>query len=185
MYWVLYWDAARDAQIRGRASRLGSHDALPRDERVVQPRIYLAVANKIIRDRALDKEAKTIDELFYDRAQDKYQTNVAFRQLLAEVCLECQLFGYGRCRVCVPTNVKLYHDDPALDLRLPDPCTIREESDVEATPITLGDRTYYYVPAEGTALGYTFYRYREDLGGYAVVDQSDPVIGELVAALRV
>ena len=36
-----------------------------------------------------DRETRTIDEVFHDRALERYQTNNAFRQLCAEVCLEC------------------------------------------------------------------------------------------------
>jgi hypothetical protein len=180
-----YWDKARDDQVKARAARIGSHDGLPRDEREVQPYLYVATANRAIWEQMLEKnrEARTIDEVFHDRAYERYETNSAFRQLLAETCLECELFGYGNCRVCVPTGAPLFHDDPALDIRLPDPCEIRRETDVQAAPLRLGGDTYYYVVDPASPLGYTFFAYRADLGGFAPLDPADGVIADLLRAL--
>ena len=178
-----YWDRARVDQFSGRASRVGSHDALPRDEREVQVYMLLAVQNRMMLERAVDKEEKTIDVLFHERAEDRYLTNKAVRELLAEVCYECDLFGYGNCRVCVPTGVPLFRGDPSLDARLPDPCTLRSEKKVSAAPLVLGNKTYHYVVDESTPLGYIFYEFRKDLDGHAAVDPSDPVIGELLEAV--
>lgn len=180
-----YWDEARDDQVKARAVRIGAHDLLPREERSVQPYLYVATANAQIWGDMLprDREAKTIDEVFYDRSRTKAETNKAFRELCAEVSLECELFNYGNCRVCVPTDAPLFHDDPALDVRLPDPCEVRCESEVQALPITLEGVTYYYAPDPASPLGYAFYAYREDLGGYAPLDTADPVAGELLRLL--
>lgn len=180
-----YWDKARDHQVTARAVRIGSHDGIPPAEREVQPYLYIATANRRIWEQMLerDREPKSIDELFYERANERYETNAAFRALLTRVCFECELFGYGACRVCVPTNAPLFHDDPALDIRLPDPCEVRRESDVEAAPLEVDGVTYYYKADASEPLGYVFYVYREDLGGYAIVDPSDPVIPALLRAL--
>lgn len=180
-----YWDKARDHQVTARAVRIGSHDGLPPDERVVQPYLYIATANRRVWEQMFerDREPKSIDEIFYERANERYEINSAFRELLATVCFECELFGYGACRVCVPTNAPLFHDDPGLDIRLPDPCEVRRETDVEATPLEFGGVTYYYKADDSNPLGYAFYVYREDLGGYAPVDPSDPVVTELLRAL--
>ena len=181
-----YWDRARDDQVKARAVRIGSHDGLPEDEREVQPYLYIAMPNRQIYENMLerDRELKTIDEVFFERALDRYLTNAAFRQLLAEISLECEIFGYGACRVCVPNGAPLFHDDPALDIRLPDPCDVRCESDVSALPLVVGDTTYYYTVDPASPLGYTFYEYRKDLGGYTPIDPSNPVIATLLRALR-
>jgi hypothetical protein len=180
-----YWDKARDDQVVGRGARMGSHDGLPRDEREVQPYLYIGVANKkiweLIPER--NREVKTIDEQFHERALSRYKINKAFRQLLVEVSLECAVFGYGPCRMCIPTDAPLFHDDPALDLRLPDPCETRRETEVKATPLRLGDTTYYYTADPSGPLGYVFYAHREDLGGYAPLDPADPIIGDLLREL--
>ena len=180
-----YWDRARDDQVKARAVRLGSHDGLPRDERVVQPYLYVAVANQKIWDDmpARDREPHSIDEIFYDRAADRYTVNAAFRQLLAEVSLECGLFGYGGCRTCVPTDAPLFHVDYALDIRLPDPCEACRESEVQVTPVDLDGIAYYYSEDPAAALGYTFYTHSAALGGFAAVDPADPIIARLLSAV--
>ena len=179
-----YWDKARDHQVTARAVRIGSHDGLPEAEREVQPYLYIATANQEVYQLMLerDREPKSIDEVFFERANERFATNAAFRGLLARVCFECELFGYGACRVCVPSDAPLFHDDPALDVRLPDPCEVRLESDVEATPLEVDGTTYYYRADSGEPLGFVFYTYRADLGGYAVVDPSDPVMAALLDA---
>ena len=179
-----YWDKARDHQVTARAVRLGSHDGLPEAEREVQPYLYIATANQEVYQRMLerDREPRSIDTVFFERANERYEINAAFRGLLARVCFECELFGYGACRVCVPSNAPLFHDDPALDVRLPDPCEERREADVEVTPLEVGGTTYYYRADPEEPLGYVFYTYQADLGGYASVDPSDPVVPALLRA---
>jgi len=181
-----YWDKARDHQVTARAVRIGSHDGLPPAEREVQPYLYIATANLQIWEQMFerDRELKSIDELFFERANERYETNAAFRSLLTRICFECELFGYGSCRVCVPTDVPLFHDDPSLDIRLPDPCEIRQETDVKATPLEINGTTYYYTADASEHSGYVFYVYREDLLGYAAIDPSDPVVSELLRALN-
>jgi hypothetical protein len=181
-----YWDMARDDQVRARAVRIGCLDALPREERYVQNYLYIATANRVIQERMLprDREAESIDEQFHTRAVKQFKINESFRDVIAEVCLECEIFGYSACRVCVPTNVPLFHDDAALDVRLPDPCECRNEADVTATPVQLRDITYYYVVDPSSPLGYTFYIFREDLDGYAAVDPADNVVLELLDIIR-
>lgn len=180
-----YWDKARDHQVIARAVRLGSHDGLPPEERDVQPYLYIATANQKIYQQMLerDREPKSIDEQFYERANERYEINAAFRQLLTEICFECELFGYAACRICIPTDAPLFHTDPALDIRLPDPCEIQRETDITAIPIDIDGVTYYYVVAPAEPLGYIFYNYRDDLSNYAAIDLSDPIIVTLLKAV--
>jgi hypothetical protein len=180
-----YWDKARDHQVTARAVRVGSHDALPPAEREVQPYLYVAVANREVWELmpANEREPATIDEVFLRRADERFETNRAFRDLLAEVCLECELFGYAAgCRVCAPTNAPLFRGDPALDLRLPDPCEVRRESDVRATPLVVAGVTYYRAADDAAPGGHAFFVRRDDLGGFARVDPGDPAFEALLAA---
>ena len=181
-----YWDKARDHQITARAIRLGSHDGLPNNEREVQPYLYIAIANQTIYQQMLpqDREQKSIDEIFAERANERYETISAFRSLLTNICLECELFKYGNCRVCVPTNAPLFHDNSALDIRLPDPCEIRQESNVEAMPIIVDDVTYYYRINPLDFTGYSFYLFDKDLGGYIIIDSSNPIIQVLLKMVQ-
>lgn len=181
-----YWDRARHDQVFGRGSRQGSHDGLPTEEREVQPVVFLATANQRMWGlmKEADREAQTIDEVFYERAGGRYSLNLEFRRLLAEVSLECELFGYGACRVCVPTNTPLFHLDPAVDLRLPDPCRAQEVAEVAVTPVQLDGATFFAAPDPDAPQGWAFYRWEESLGGHAPVDPADPLIQGLLAAVR-
>ena len=186
-----YWDRARDDQVRARAVRVGSHDGLPTAEREVQPYLYIAVANHAIWSAMIptDREQQTIDEIFYERATARYELNSAFREVLSEACLECELFGYGAatkggkrraCRTCVPTNAPLWHRDPATDARLPDSCELQSEREITATAITVDGTKYFYEEDPTSPFGFNFYELRLDLGAYAVVDLSNPIIPKLV-----
>jgi len=183
-----YWDRARDDQVKARAVRMGCLDALPREDRVVQPYLYVAAANREIWDGMIptDREKETIDEQFFRRAAEQYEINNAFREVLGEVCLECDAFGYGNCRTCVPTDAPLFSpDDPGNDLRLPDPCQQRGESEVDAAPIVVDGVTYWWRADPGSPLGYAFFEHRADLGGYSAVDPSSPIVARLLRALGV
>lgn len=180
-----YWDKARDEQVIARAVRLGSHDILPVNEREVQPVLCIAVANQSVFQQMLqrDRELKSIDETFYDRANERYETNNAFRQLLVEICYECELFGYGNCYTCIPTNSLLFHDDPSLDIRLANPCEIRRETDVEVSSLEIKGVTYYYREDKLNPFGYNIYIYREDLGGYSTIDSTNPIISLVLSEI--
>jgi hypothetical protein len=196
-----YWDRARDDQVRARAVRVGSHDGLPAGEREVRPYLYIAVANPEVwkATPAAAREPSTIDELFYARATQRYQLNCAFREVLAEACLECELFGYSAlgapvagalganaafaCRSCAPTNAQLWLPDPAADARAADACRPRAARTVEAAPVELGGVTYYYQEDPASPFGYTFFEMRADLGAYAPIDVSDIRLPELVRAV--
>jgi len=110
--------------------------------------------------------------------------NTDFRSVLAEVCLECEFFKYGNCRVCVPTGAALFHDDPEMDVRLPDPCEAATSAEVDVIPIKIGEVDYFYSADSSSPFGYTFYTYRDDLGGYAPIDPSAPIINELLTAIK-
>ena len=188
-----YWDRARDDQVRARAVRVGSHDALDAAERVVQPYIYIAVANPAVWNMMppVAREAQSIDELFYARAESRYRLNLSFRAVLAEACLECDLFGYGArterhpvaCRACVPTGAPLWHADPATDARMPDSCELLTEHTVEARPVTVDGTVYSYAADSESPFGYTVYEERADLGAWAPVDLADKRLPKLVRAI--
>ncbi len=187
-----YWDKAREDQVIFRAVRLGSHDMLPREEREVASYLYIAAPNAEIFANIppANREAKTIDELFHDRALAKYEINRDFRKLLSEVSLECSLLGYGSCRMCVPTDAVLFHGDPALDLRIPNPCEPMRSQEVDVREIRVAvtpgaePRTYYFADDPSSPLGVRFYEFREDLDGYAEVDLAESAVDALLRAVR-
>ncbi|MEL0211533.1 MAG: hypothetical protein VW891_13315, partial [Novosphingobium sp.] len=184
--------------------RLGSHDHLPVEEREVQPFLYIAVANQKMfegmRPTEKEKEAPpsryrlieeiTIDEKFHTRALAKHAINAAFRGLLRDVCLECSINGYGDCRLCVPTDAPLFHEDPIRDLRLPDPCQPLTESELSVKEIGLpaedgeGTATYFYSEDPTAPFGVRFFVYDDELEAHSPVDPSSGLFMRLLEALR-
>jgi hypothetical protein len=187
-----YWDQARLDQVAARGARMGSHDGLPEAEREVRQVVFLATPNPRIwgHTPAAAREARSIDEEFYARALERAELNAAFRRLLVTVCLECQAFGYGGCRACLPTGAPLFHADPARDARLADPCEAPRAETVEARPLALPPGgpgapeggAFFFVPAPETVAGFRFFEARPDLGAYAPLPPADPRLDALIAA---
>jgi hypothetical protein len=189
-----YWDKSREEQVKARGVRLGSHDHLPPEEREVRPFLYIAVANPSVLEgirasAARPVEKETIDERFHRRGLDRLALNGAFRGLLRAVSLECAVNGYGDCRLCVPTAAPLFHEDPARDLRLPDPCRALESSELAAVPITLqGDDEgapgpFFFHRDPAAPFGVRFFGFDGDLGAYTPVDPSSGLFLRLLGAL--
>lgn len=178
-----YWDKSRDDQVIARAVRVGSHDDLPKEDRDVQPYLYISTKNDEIWDlmQEKDREPESIDEIFNNRALEKYKLNLEFRKLLSEVSIECQIFGYEHCRVCAPTNQILYRDDPMIDIKLPDPCETILETEAIAKEIEYKGIKYYYITNNTNTI---FYEYREDFGGYAPIDPASYLINELLKLIN-
>lgn len=197
-----YWDKSREDQVVSRLVRLGSHDALPPEEREVQPYLYVATANREVLDgipAGSRKEEKTIDERFHARALEKAALNAKFRRMLKEVALECSLNRWGSspggadpgcpscgltCRICNPTGETLFHPDPGRDLRLPDPCEPLEEGEIEAAPLEFEGTTFYFQPDPTSPLGFRFFRWDPDLEAYSPVEPSETIFPRLAAAAK-
>ena len=181
-----YWDKARVDQVRARGVRMGSHDDLPYEERVVQAFIYISTANKKFMSTLPDsrKIEHTIDEEFYDNAARQFEINETFRKVLRSVSIECDVMGREGCRTCAPTNVQLFDKSAATDLTLPDPCKARETTEIEAIKFTHNGTDYYYREDKTSIYGYTFYKFDTDLDSYTAVDPSDAIISDLLAAIQ-
>lgn len=202
-----YWDKSREEQVKARGVRLGSHDHLPVEEREVQPFLYIAVANQEMFEgmRPTQKEDEappsryrllervTIDQSFHARALKKQALNGAFRALLRDVSLECSINGYGGCRLCVPTDAPLFHEDPVRDLLLPDPCQPLVESEIAVQEITLpadgpegaaATNTYFWSDEPASPFGVRFFVYDEELEAHSPVDPSSGLFLRLLEALK-
>ena len=159
-----YWDLSRDKQVKSRAIRYGSHLDLPESERTVQPYLYISVPNKKMWDSLSDREDKTIDEIFHERAVKQDQINTKFNELLKEVSIECSYFGFNNCYVCNPSNETLFNADPMLDIKMTNPCITYEETEKDAIQIIIDDTEYYYTEGIGHV-----YKFNPSLNGYIEV----------------
>jgi len=173
-----YWDLARDKQVRARAIRYGSHLALPEEERTVQSYLYISIANKKIWESLLEKETKTIDEVFHDRAIEQDIINTNFNNLLKDVSIECSYFKTANCYICNPSNEQLFTTDPLIDTKMSNPCISYEETEKDAFKININGQEYYY-----TSNPFHVYKYDILLDGYIEV-LDDPVIESIIQEIK-
>lgn len=174
-----YWDLARDKQVKARAVRYGSHLALPEDERTVQPYLYISVANEKMWSSMREREPKTIDEIFHDRAVEQDIINTKFNDLLKDVSIECSYFHTtNNCYVCNPSNEKLFTRDPLIDTKMSNPCIFYEETEKSANRININGNEYYY-----TENPFHVYKFDIILDGYIeIID--DPVIEQIQIEIK-
>ena len=174
-----YWDLSRNNQIKARAVRYGSHLALPESDRTVQPYLYLSVANKEIWTQLKEREPKTIDEVFYERASDKHILNSAFNDLLKDISIECSYFKLrDTCYVCNPSNESLFTNDPLIDINMTNPCVIYSEEEKDAQKILYNNEEYYY-----TTNPLSIYKYISSLDAYTIIDNNDELYKYVLSQL--
>lgn len=174
-----YWDLARDKQVKARAVRYKSHIALPESERTVQPYLYISIANEKMWSSLKEREPKTIDEIFHERAVEQDVINTKFNDLLKEVSIECSYFHTTpNCYVCNPSNEKLFTSDPLIDIRMTNPCIAYEESEKDAIRINVDGQDYYY-----TDDPFHVYKYDIILDGYIELND-DPIIEQIMKKIN-
>lgn len=194
-----YWDWSRVKQVIARGVRLGSHDHLPEDERNVQPFIYISSENREMYALAVEAataeraskedehklvEEITIDEKFYRRATERYRLMQEFSKLLREVSLECPLYNVENCRICVPTDEKLFHEDQTKDLRLSDPCSLMSERQIEVKEVTFEGKKYYYRENESSPMGVDIYDYNEEFDSHVLIDYYSNLFADIYEAIQ-
>jgi hypothetical protein len=173
-----YWDLARNKQVKSRAIRYGSHLALPEEERIVQPYLYISIANKKMWESLKEREPKTIDEIFHERAVEQDIINTKFNDILKDVSIECSYFHTtNNCYVCNPSGERLFTSDPLIDIKMSNPCIIYEESEKDALRINIDGQDYYY-----TENPFHVYKYDIILDGYIELTD-DPVIEQILQQL--
>lgn len=211
-----YWDKSLEDQVIARFVRLNALDDLPPEERTVQPYLYLATANAAVQSAmapdtleipvAASNElprGTTVDVAFHRRALNKQELNADARSLLQAASIECALYGSARdggpdCRICRPTGVVLFHDSVEEDLRLPDPCEVMVEKNIEVQSVVIevggSAQRYHYVTDPEFALGYRFYEPSDEFNFrvsssakdrvHKEVDPATELYAQLVAAVE-
>lgn len=171
------WDESRFQQVRARAIRLGSHDALPKKDRDVQVWRLLGVS---------PEGAPGIDQQMYDNAQRRERLNQDARRLHQEVALECAVHGFPGfddsivCRRCQPTGMARFGPDASRDATKPDPCLAVEESEEDADGLLELDGRQFAFKRDKKAKPYgaRFFEERAD-GTWAPLRTGDPIAADL------
>ncbi len=169
-----YWYWSKIEQIKARGIRKGSHDRLPHAERDVTTYLYVAVENEEVKSQIKKIEDRTIDDVFYLSSVKKYKLIREFLEMLKDISIECLVTGRKTCRLCEPTNEKLYKypNDAIMDIKLIDPCILIKSNKISAESITVNNVEYMYVSNPNASLGYSVYIYDDKLRGHVEIPQS-------------
>lgn len=177
-----YWNWGRIAQIIARLVRNDSHIALPAAEKNVQPYVYLAVPPET--ERLPDGTyPPTTDTELYNESLANHLVIESFYQALREVSIECMINGESYCRVCSPTDEKLFTDDILRDMRAPDPCRPVKEATVKAEEIEFEGEKYYYRPDSTSVYDYAVFYHDPRVNAYRPLAQSDPKYAKIAEAI--
>jgi superfamily II DNA or RNA helicase len=164
-----YWNYGRIDQIQARGVRLNSHDDLPDDKKNVKTYIYLAVHP--LDSIHLDDET-TDEELYHKSVINKILID-SFLDAVKGASVECQLYDITNCRVCQPTDEKLFMDDFYKDIQRGDPCAKSEKKTVTVDSIEIEGQKFYYSPDPNELYDYNVYVYKPDLDSYAKMQDDD------------
>lgn len=182
-----HWTMGRLKQFFARIIRFRSHIARPEDERTVQPYVFLTVHSETASDEMMAE--KTTDEHIYDEAVYIQGAIDNIYTALKEVSIDCLIGGNTdiECRVCRPTNKKLFIADLEKDLQMNDPCETYEKEEVTAEKIIVRDKygnetEYFYNKNAAMLRGYSIYKYSQLLDSYEelpVDDEYDEVVNAI------
>jgi hypothetical protein len=175
-----YWNWGRISQVISRGVRNDSHKHLLPDEKNVTVYIYLAVGPGDLNDR---KEVTTDVELYEDSIANQVGIN-SFINAINETSIECALNEDKNCRMCNPNNKLLFTDDPARDIRTSDPCEQIKEVTLKATPITVNNVEYYYIPDEKSIYDYKIFIYDKSIDGYREINSSHDAFISVISAIE-
>jgi hypothetical protein len=175
----MYWNWGRIMQIIFRFVRTNSHISLKADEKNVQPYIYLAIPPESEKGPNGSYPLTTDVEL-YNEAIANLELTDAFNNALHEVSIECVVNGEKNCRVCNPTDSKLYTDNIYADIRNVDPCTEINEEKIIATEIEYNGSKYYYTPDSASIYDYRIYSFDENINGYRPLRENNPIYQEII-----
>ena len=195
-----YWHWARIAQVLARGVRMGSHMSLPESERNVQPYIYLSdyppadVINQLKDVEHIRKQmAKedTTDVTLYKKSINNQKLIDSFLIAAQEASMDCPIhYGTSKnCRMCAPTDEKLFLEDLDKDIRTPSRCQPLKETSVKAKSITVDDagveREFMY--AVGDVDGKKtvhIYEYIASLDAYDEIFEENPHYETILAAVK-
>ena len=199
-----YWVHSRLDQVEARGARADSHIMLPEDQQNFQPIMFISVAptaepidyNALIADALLGNVAElnkhmTTDLELYYRSIKFASLIKSFTDALKEVSIECGLIDHSDtgivCRMCTPNGQRLYTDNIAADIRMPNPCVQMVEESVSASEIIVDGRTYYYSVKDSADTThfhkYIIYEYNKQLDSYVEMTPDNDLFGIIMEKL--
>lgn len=152
-------------QIFHRAIRYRSHVGLPESERNVQIRIYITVYPK----DANIKDTSTDEELLNISVKNDI-INKEVLKIVAKCSFDCPAYS-KTCKMCIPTDRKLFHEDISQDFTVTDPCQSYKETEVTATEFVFNGKKYYYT-SDPKSKKLKVYEYSDKLSGYVESDDA-------------
>ena len=172
-----FWNYARINQVKARAIRYKSHEALPVEQRNTQVYIYLS---DYPRDTPKAKKTEpTTDVDMFEKSILHMRLIDSFMIALAESSIDCSLHHKKipltqrekiSCKMCAPTNLPLYHPVITKDMLLPNVCTKYTESKVEVQQVDVDGQVYYYKLADNMPV---IYKHDDKLAGYVKMPTTD------------
>ena len=183
-----YWNIARIDQIIARGVRYKSHEALDKSQQTVQPYIYLSDYPETY-DLKKKKEETTDVELYTNSIKNKFLID-QFLVSLAEASIDCSIHKSNfsktvseriNCKMCAPTNVKLYNPVLYKDMLLKNPCEELIENDIKANEIDINGTKYYYTV--DSKKQFNVLKYDNEIQGYVYMTDTDPMLSDIMKKL--
>jgi superfamily II DNA or RNA helicase len=185
-----FWNYARIDQVISRAVRFQSHTTLPPEERNVQPYLYLADYPSDISEEKREEEETTDVELYQKSVDDKILID-SFLNALIESSIDCSVHHNKlkkeemekiKCKLCAPTDQKLFDPDISRDMLIHDPCLPPAEEHITVKEIILdklGEKKFYYSQSPDSEK-VTVYEYSPQLDGYSPMRIDNPLYAVIV-----
>jgi len=172
-----YWNYGRINQVKFRGIRNDSHVALPPEERNVTTFVYLAVPPE---EETSREQMYTTDMELYEKSVRGESVVVSFNEALRGVSIECLVNAESWCRVCAPTDEKLYSAYPEQDIVKMDPCRKLVEKSVVAQEIEHEGARYFYAPDTSSNFGWKIYFHNPDTNTHMPLRESDKKFAEIL-----
>lgn len=141
-----YWHVERLNQVIGRGVRLNSHMHLPEKERTVQPYLYISIEDESINkdDEEKSKIILSTDESLYHSALKTSKLINSFLDAIKTAAIDCNHHYKEPCKICMPTNRKLFMENLTTDMNEPDFCIQEKKITIDAQEIKVEGKSYLY-----------------------------------------
>jgi hypothetical protein len=178
-----FFNTVRLDQFEGRIDRYKSHEALPKAQRTVQPYHLLATYPEGAKKEDIAKEPTTDNDLYASGKRRKL-LSLEFYRIMIEASIDCPIHrdhlpkdraNKIHCMMCAPTNKALWTSRLDKDCKAPNPCHAPKVEKMDAHEIIVetvhGQKKFMYTRdrVKDGPDQFSFFEFREDLGGYIPV----------------